>query len=64
LYLGNKDLQEARDAVVQGDHVFAFAGRMPHRGPGIVDLGKVGLQGACGRRARVEPWYGGVVPLG
>ena len=30
LYLWNKDAQKAREAVVQGDQVFAFAGRIPH----------------------------------
>jgi hypothetical protein len=30
LYLGNKDRQKARETVVQGDHLFAFAGRIPH----------------------------------
>ena len=66
LYLRNKDLQKARYAVVQGNYIFAFARRIPHRGPGIIDLGNVGLQGACGRRARVEPCpgYDGIVPLG
>jgi hypothetical protein len=30
LYLGNEDCQKARETVVQGDHVFAFARRIPH----------------------------------
>jgi hypothetical protein len=51
---------------VQGGHAFALAGRIPHRRPGIVDLGEVGLQGARGRRAREKPCPGfdGEVPLG
>jgi hypothetical protein len=48
LYLGNKDGQKSGEAVVQGNHVFAFAGRIPHWGPRIVDLREVDLQGACG----------------
>jgi hypothetical protein len=66
LYLGNKDGQKAPEAVVQGGHAFALAGRIPNRRPRIVDLGKIDLQGARGRRAREKPCTGfdGVVPLG
>ena len=46
-YLGNEGGQKARETVMQGDYAFAFAGRIIHRGPGIIYLGKVGLQGAC-----------------
>jgi hypothetical protein len=51
---------------VQGGEVLALARRVPHRGPGIVDLGEVGLQRARVRRAREEPCpgFGGGVPLG
>ena len=30
LYLGNKDGQKTRETVMQGDQVFAFAGRIPY----------------------------------
>ena len=67
LHFGDKDSQEARDAVVHGWDALALARRVPHRGPGIVDLGKVGLQGARRRRARVQQpcsRLDRVVPLG
>lgn len=66
LHLGNKGGQQTRKAVVQGGHPFALSGRIPQRGPGVVNLGKVGLQVARGRRAREEPSPGfdGAVPLG
>jgi hypothetical protein len=66
LHLGNENGQKAREAVVQGGHPFTLSGRVPQRGPGVVDLGKVGLQVSRGRRAREEPGPGfdGGVPLG
>jgi hypothetical protein len=30
LYLGNEGGQKARETIVQGDHAFAFAGRIPN----------------------------------
>ena len=42
LYLG----QKAPGAVAYGNEALAQARWVPHRGPGIVNLGKVSLQGA------------------
>jgi len=66
LYLGDEHGQKARDPVVNRREALAQARRVPHGGPGIVDLGKVAFQGARVRRAGVEPCPGfdRVVPFG
>lgn len=65
LHLRDKDGEKAREAVVQGIYVLALAGGVPQRGPRVIDLGEVCLEGVRGRWARMEtcPGFDGRVPL-